>query len=104
MAHMEMPDSPSAEEDADEGFVGYPPLSRGIRPQPSPRQYVTPNRSGERLSDRDHYEMPRQANHEDVPYEGRYAATQRAHDACMPQPSCAFGKICKTFRVKGVTD
>ncbi len=31
---MEMPDSPSAEEDTDEGFVGYPPLPQGIRPQP----------------------------------------------------------------------
>ncbi len=50
---MEMADSPSAEEDTDEGFVGYPSLPQGIRPQPRPRQYVEPNRSGERLSRRD---------------------------------------------------
>ncbi len=59
---MEMPDSPSAEEDTDEGFVGYPSLPQGIRPQPWPSQYVEPNRSGERLSHRDQYEIPHQAN------------------------------------------
>ncbi len=59
---MEMPDSPSAEEDTDEGFVGYPSLPQVIRPQPRPSQYVEPNRSGERLSCRDQYEMPHQAN------------------------------------------
>ena len=81
---MEMPDSPSVEEDTDEGFVGYPPLPREIRPQPLPHQYVGPNRSRELLSCRDQYEMPHQANHEDVPYEGRYAAPPRAHDAWGP--------------------
>ena len=29
--------------------------------------------------------MPRQANHEDVPHKGRYAAPPRAHDAWVPQ-------------------
>ncbi len=38
------------EEDTDDGFVGYPPLPRGIKPQPLPRRYVEPNRGGERLS------------------------------------------------------
>ncbi len=47
---MEMPDSPSAEEDSDEGFVGYPPLPRGIKPQPLLHRYMEPNRGGERLS------------------------------------------------------
>ena len=84
---MEMPDSPSAEEDTDEGFVGYPSLPQGIIPQPRPRQYVEPNRSGERLSCRDYYEMPRQANREDVPYKGRYVAPPRVHDAwVLPRP------------------
>ncbi len=82
---MEMSNSPSAEEDTDEGFVGYPSLPQGIRPQPRPHQYMGPNRSGERLSCRDHYEMPRQANHEDVPYEGRYAAPPCVHDAWVAQ-------------------
>ncbi len=77
---MDMPDVLSPEEDADEGFVGYLPLPRGIRPQPLPCQYVGPSRSGERLSCRDQYEMPHQANHEHVPYEGRYAAPPRAHE------------------------
>ncbi len=82
---MEMPDSPSPEEDTDEGFVGYSALPQGIRPQPRPHQYVEPTRSGERLSQRDQFEMPRQANHEDVPYVGRYAAPPRAQDAWVPQ-------------------
>ena len=82
---MEMPDSRSLEEDTDEGFIGYPPLPQGIRPQPQPRQPLEPIRSGERLSRRDLFEMPRQANREDVPYEGRYAAPPRAHDAWVPQ-------------------
>ncbi len=82
---MEMPDSSSPEEDTDEGFVGYSALPQGIRPQSRPHQYVEPTRSGERLSQRDQFEMPRQANHEDVPYEGRYAAPPRAQDAWVPQ-------------------
>ena len=82
---MEMPDSPSLEEDLDEGLAEYSALPQGIRPQPRPHQYVEPTRSGERLSRRDQFEMPRQANREDVPYEGRYAAPPRAHDAWVPQ-------------------
>ncbi len=81
---MEMPDSPSREEDIDEGLVEYSAMPQGIRPQPRPHQYVEPTRSGERLSRRDQFEMPRQANREDVPYEGRYAAPQRAQDAWVP--------------------
>ncbi len=96
-----MPDSPSAEEDTDEGFVGYPPLPRGIRSQPLPRQYVGPNRSGERLSCRDQYEMPRQANHEDVPYEGRYAAPPRAHDAWVPPHPGPVAHLAKMQDFKG---
>ncbi len=64
---MEMPDSPSEEEDTDEGFVGYPPLPREIKPQPIPRCYVEPNRGGERLFQIDQYELPHQATPEGVP-------------------------------------
>ncbi len=91
-----MPDSPSAEEDTNGGFVGYPPLPRGIRPQTLPHQYAGPNHSGEWLSRRDQYEMPRQANHEDVPYEGRYAAPPHAHDALVllrPGPVAHLAKM-----------
>ncbi len=98
---MEMPDSPSAEEDMDEGFVGYPPLPRGIRPQPLPRQYVEPNRSGEDLSHRDQYEMPRQANREDVPHEGRYVAPQHAHGAWVLQRPGPVAHLAKMQDFQG---
>ena len=103
---MEMPDSPSAEEDTDEGFVGYPPLPRGIKPQPISRRYVEPNRSGERLSHRDWYELPREAIHEGVPLADRYVAPQPAPDAWVPPrpgPVVHLAKR-KTFRVKGAID
>ncbi len=51
---------------------------------------MEPTRSGERLSRRDHYEMPHQANHQNVPYERRYAAPPRVHDAWVT--GSAFGK------------
>ena len=55
---MEMPDSPSEGEEADEGYVGYPPLPQGMRAQPLPPRYGGINRSGERLSWRNWYEIP----------------------------------------------
>ncbi len=55
---MEMPDSPSEEENTDEGFVGHPPLPRGIKPQPISRCYEGPNRGGKRLSWRDWLSCP----------------------------------------------
>ncbi len=33
---MEIPDSPSEGEETDEGYIGYPPLPPGIKPQPLP--------------------------------------------------------------------
>ncbi len=50
---MEMPDSPSLEEDLDGGLAEYSALPQGIRPQPRPHQYVEPTRSAERLSPRE---------------------------------------------------
>ncbi len=98
---MEMPDSPSAGEDVDEGFVGYSALPQGIRPQPRPHQYVEPARSGEKLSRRDQYELPRQANHEDMPYEGRYAVPLRARDAWVPQRPGPVAHLAKMQDFQG---
>ncbi len=98
---MEMPDSPSPEEDIDEGFVGYSALLQGIRPQPQPHQYVEPPRSEEWLSRRDQYELPRQVNREYVPYEGRYAAPPRAHDAWVPHRPGPVAHLAKMQDFQG---
>ncbi len=81
--------------------MGYPPLPKGIRPQPLPRQYVGLNHSGERLSHRDQFEMPCQANHENVPYEGRYAAPPRAHDAWVPPRAGPVAHLAKMQDLQG---
>ncbi len=81
--------------------MGYSALPQGIRPQPRPHQYVEPTRSGERLSHRDQYELPHLANHEDVPYEGRYAAPQRAHDAWVPHHPGTLAHLAKMQDFQG---
>ncbi len=83
------------------GVCGLPSPTPGIRPQPRPRQYVEPNCSGERLSHRDHYEIPHQANHEDVPCEGRYTAPPRAHDAWVPQRPGPVAHLAKMQDFQG---
>ncbi len=72
---MEIPDSPSEGEETDEGYIGYPPLPPGIKPQPLPPHY-----GSEDLSWRDWYELPRRAVREDVPFANRYEAPQRVPD------------------------
>ena len=102
---LEMPDYPSVEEDTDEGFVGYPPLPRGINPQPIPRCCVEPNRGGKGLSRRDWYELPSHAERVCRMQIDMWPHNLRMMHGCHPTPTqLHIWQKCKTFRAKGAID